>query len=272
MAVRLVTAGARDRSELLHSTTTGKDTTMSDQNPTVVLVHGAFAESASWSGVIERLYAEGVTSVAVANPLRSLAGDSAYVRDVVAAVEGPVVLVGHSYGGLVISEASAGNDRVAALVYVSAFTPEPGDSAFSLSSSAPGSTLGEALDTHPVSSGGIEFVIRRDRFREQFAADVPVNAAGLMGATQRPVTEAALTDAAQAPVPGWKDRPSWHVFGAEDRNIPAAVLRAGAERAGSRGTRELEGASHATSVSRPHEVAATILDAVRAVGGARAAA
>ncbi|MDR6905111.1 pimeloyl-ACP methyl ester carboxylesterase [Agromyces sp. 3263] len=245
---------------------------MSGQNPTVVLVHGAFAESASWNGVIERLHAEGVTSVAAANPLRRLDGDAAYVRDVVAAVEGPVVLVGHSYGGLVISEASADNDQVAALVYVSAFTPETGDSAFSLSASAPGSTLGDALDAHPIATGGIEFVIRRDRFHEQFAADVPAQVAGLMGATQRPVTEAALKDAVQATVPGWKDRPSWHVFGSEDRNIPAAVLRAGAERAGSRSTNELAGASHATSVSQPEAVAETILEAVRAVAAERAAA
>ncbi|KQM82577.1 alpha/beta fold hydrolase [Agromyces sp. Leaf222] len=245
---------------------------MSEQKPTVVLVHGAFAESASWNGVIERLYAEGVTSVAVANPLRTLAGDAAYVRDVIASIEGPVVLVGHSYGGLVISEASAGNDQVAALVYAAAFVPEPGDSAFSLSASAPGSTLGEALDAHPVSTGGVELVIRRDRFREQFAADVPVQVAGLMGATQRPVTEAALKDPVQAQAPGWTDRPSWHVFGAEDRNIPAAVHRAGAERASSLGTNEIAGASHAVSVSQPQAVAAAILEAVAHVVGQRAAA
>lgn len=245
---------------------------MSDQQPTVVLVHGAFAESASWNGVIERLYAEGVTSVAVANPLRSLAGDAAYVRDVIASIDGPVVLVGHSYGGMVISEASAGNDRVAALVCASAFTPETGDSAFSLSASAPGSTLGEALEAHPVSTGGVEFAIRRDRFHEQFAADVPVHVAGLMGATQRPATEIALRDAVQAARPGWRDRPSWHVFGSEDRNIPVAVFRAGAERAGSRGTNEIAGASHAISVSQPAAVANTILEAVRYVTEARAAA
>ena len=114
-------------------------------------------------------------------------------------------------------------------------------------------------------------MIRRDRFHEQFAADVPVQVAGLMGATQRPVTEAALRDAVQASAPGWKDRPSWHVFGAEDRNIPAAVLRAGAERAGSRGTTEIAGASHATSVSQPEAVAATIAEAVRAVEESAAA-
>src|SRR5699024_7113372 len=111
-----------------------------------VFVHGAFAESSSWNGVIEQLYAAGITSVAVANPLRSISGDAAYVRDVIASIDGPVVLVGHSYGGLVISEASSANDKVAALVYVSAFVPEQGDSAFSLSASAPGSTLGDALD------------------------------------------------------------------------------------------------------------------------------
>ncbi|WP_350347691.1 alpha/beta hydrolase [Agromyces sp. G08B096] len=244
---------------------------MSDQ-PTVVLVHGAFAESASWNGVIERLYAQGITSVAVANPLRSLAGDAAYVRDVLATIDGPVVLVGHSYGGLVISEAAAGDDRVAALVYVGAFTPEPGDSAFSLSASEPGSTLGEALDAHPLSTGGVEFVIRRAVFRDQFAADVAAQTAGLMGATQRPVTEAALKDAVQAAVPAWKDRPSWHVFGAEDRNIPAAVLRTGAARANARTTREVAGASHAVAVSQPGEVAAVIAEAVRAVAEDAAAA
>jgi len=238
---------------------------MSQPTPTVVLVHGAFAESASWNGVIERLHAEGITSVAAANPLRSLAGDAAYVRDVIASVEGPVLLVGHSYGGLVISEASAGNDQVVGLVFVSAFVPGPGDSAFSLSASAPGSTLGDALDVHELSTGGVEFVIRRALFRDQFAADVPAAVAGLMGATQRPVTEAALRDGALAATPGWADRPSWHVFGSEDRNIPVAVLRKGAERAESRGTTELAGASHATSVSQPEQVAQTILTAVRAL-------
>ena len=244
---------------------------MSAQNPTVVFVHGAFAESASWNGVIERLYADGITSVAVANPLRSLAGDAAYVRDVIASVDGPVLLVGHSYGGMVITEASAGNDQVVGLVYVSAFTPDIGDSAFALSGSAPGSTLGDALDARPVTGGGAEFVIRRPLFHDQFAADVPVGVAGLMGATQRPVTEAALTDAVQASVPGWKERPSWHVFGSEDRNIPAAVLRAGAERAASKRTLELTGASHAVSVSRPEDVATIIAEAVRATSTAAAA-
>ncbi|WP_395244175.1 alpha/beta fold hydrolase [Agromyces sp. MMS24-K17] len=248
---------------------------MSNQQPHVVLVHGAFAESASWNGVIERLYAEGITSTAVANPLRTLAGDAQAVRDAIApiaAAGGPVVLVGHSYGGMVVTAASAENDDVAALVFVGAFTPDTGDSAFGLSVSEPGSTLGDALEPHPIAAGGVELVIQRAKFHDQFCADVDLKTAGLMGATQRPVTEAALREALDAAEPGWRTRPSWHVWGAEDRNIPAAVARAGAERADARGAHEVAGASHAVAVSRPDEVAAVILDAVRAISAERAAA
>ena len=237
---------------------------MSAQKPTIVLVHGAFAESSSWNGVIAQLQQHDVRAVAVANPLRSLAGDAAYVRDVLASIDGPIVLVGHSYGGLVITEAASGNDAVVGLVYASAFVPDTGDSAFSLSTSAPGSTLGDALDAHPVSTGGVEFTIRPDVFPQQFAADVSPEIAELMGATQRPVTEAALSEGLPTSRPAWRDIPSWHVFGDQDLNIPAAVLRAGAERAGSRGTTEIAGASHAISVSHPAAVAATIADAGRA--------
>jgi len=244
---------------------------MSDQKPTVVLVHGAFAESASWNGVIEILHEHGVAAVAVANPLRSVAGDAQYVRDVIASIAGPIVLVGHSYGGVVITEAAAGSSAVVALVYASAFVPDTGQSALELSSSAPGSTLGDALDAYPVATGGNEFAIRRDLFHHQFAADVPADVAGLMAATQRPVTQNALSDPLQATEPAWKSIPSWHVFGTEDLNIPLAVLRAGAERAGSRGTHEIEGASHAISVSRPDAVAATIAEAAKASVAHRAA-
>lgn len=237
---------------------------MTDQKPTIVLVHGAFAESASWNGVIERLQAKGVRAVAAANPLRSLSGDARYVRDLIASIGGPVVLVGHSYGGLVITEAASRNDAVVGLVYASAFAPDTGESAFSLSTSAPGSTLGEALAAYPVATGGNEFAIRPDAFHQQFAADVAENEAALMAATQRPVTEAALSEGLPTDRPAWKDIPSWHVFGDEDRNIPVAVFRAGAARAGSRGTTEVAGASHAISVSQPDAVVATIAAAGRA--------
>src|ERR1700754_797630 len=235
---------------------------MTDRKPTVVLVHGAFAESASWNGVVEKLRAASVDVVAVANPLRDLAGDAAYVRDVIASIGGPVVLVGHSYGGMVISEAAAGNDAVTALVYVCAFAPEQGESALQLSTQFPGSTLGEALNAYPLSIGGNEFAIRRDLFHHQFAADVPAAEAAIMAATQRPVTEAALSTGLAAGVPAWKTIPSWFVFSDEDLNIPVALHRFMAQRAGAKAAREVRGASHALSVSQPGVVAETILDAI----------
>ncbi|MBJ2121482.1 alpha/beta hydrolase [Arthrobacter sp. MSA 4-2] len=241
---------------------------MTNQKPTIVLVHGAFAESASWNDVIARLQEHGVTAVAAANPLRSLAGDAAYVRDVIASVGGPVVLVGHSYGGLVITEAAARNDAVVGLVYVAAFVPETGQSALQLSTSEPGSSLGSALAAYPVATGGNEFTIRQELYHHQFAADVPAAEAALMAATQRPVTEAALSEGLPTDRPAWKDIPSWHVFGDQDLNIPVTVHRAGAERAASQGTHEITGASHALSVSQPDAVAAVIAEAGKAyVGG-----
>lgn len=237
---------------------------MSTQKPTVVLVHGAFAESASWNAVIERLQAQGLTAVAAANPLRSLSGDGSYVRDVVASIEGPVLLVGHSYGGSVITEAAAGADNVVGLVYVAAFAPEHGESAFQLSTMFPGSTLGDALTAYPVTTGGNEFAIRTDVFHAQFAADVSAEEAAMMAATQRPVTESALSEGLPTAEPAWKNVPSWFVFGDQDLNIPAALHRFVAERAGSKGTTEIAGASHAVSVSAPAAVTSTILAAVAA--------
>ena len=238
---------------------------MPTEKPTVVLVHGAFAESASWHAVVQRLHAHSVEALAAANPLRSVSGDAAYLRDVVAGVGGPVVLVGHSYGGLVITEAAADDDAVLALVYVSAFCPEPGESALQLSTRFPGSTLGETLVARPLASGGNELSIAQDAFPSQFAADVPLETAVLMAATQRPVTERALGEGLPSPAAAWRGRPSWFVYGDADRNIPAALQRSMAERAGARGVREVPGASHALSVSQPDEVAAVVLAAVDAV-------
>lgn len=237
---------------------------MTEQKPTVVLVHGAFAESASWNGVIDRLRSESVDVVAAANPLRSVTGDAAYLRDVIAGIGKPVVLVGHSYGGLVITEAAALNEFVVGLVYVSAFAPEHGENALELSGKFPGSTLGEALAARPVSTGGNEFTIRPDVFHHQFAADVPEDQAALMSATQRPVTEAALTEGLPTKDAAWRTVPSWFVFSDQDRNIPVALHRFMAERAGSRGTWEITGASHALSVSNPLAVAECIRGAVTA--------
>lgn len=205
------------------------------------------------------------TEKAAANPLRSLAGDAAaYLRDVIASVDGPVVLVGHSYAGMVITEAAAKNPQVVALVYVNAFVPDTGQSALELSTSAPGSTLGDALAAYPVASGGSEFVIRPQLFHHQFAADVPEAQTALIAATQRPVTQASLADGLPTVRPAWKDIPSWHVVSDQARNIPVAVLLAGADRASSRGTTEIAGASHSTPVSQPALVAAAIAGAGRA--------
>lgn len=247
---------------------------MSMQPPTIALVHGAFAESASWNPVIERLRRLSVDGsgpcdvVAIANPLRSLAGDAAYVGDVLASIDGPIVLVGHSYGGLVITEAASGNESVTALVYVAAFAPDHGESAFQLSTMFPGSTLADALTAYPVTSGGVELAIRKDLFHQQFAADVPVGLAELMAATQRPVTQAALSDGLPTDTPAWTQIPSWFVYGDRDLNIPTELHRFLARRAAARQINEIAGASHAISVSNPDSVAATIREAVAAVTGA----
>jgi len=235
---------------------------MPEQTPTVVLVHGAFAESASWGAVVEQLQSRRLLVVAAANPLRSVAGDAAYVGDVIDGLGTPVVLVAHSYGGMVITEAAVGNDAVVGLVYVAGFAPDHGESAFQLSTMFPGSTLADALLAYPVSSGGNEFAIRQDVFHQQFAADVPAAEAAVMGATQRPVTEAALSEGLPADTPAWRQLPSWFVFGDQDMNIPVALHRFMADRAGAKASRELAGASHALSVSEPEAVAASILEAV----------
>lgn len=232
--------------------------------PTVVLVHGAFAESSSWNAVVGHLQQQTLRVVATANPLRSLTGDAQYVRDVIASIEGPVVLVGHSYGGMVITEAAAGSDKVVGLVYVAAFTPDTGENAFTLSAKFPGSTLGGAIAAYPVSTGGNELVIRPEVYGEQFAADVDEDLAALMAATQRPVTEAALTEDLPTSTPAWRTIPSWFVFGDADRNIPAELIRFMAERAGARSATEIPGASHALTVSHPVAVAETIFAAVQA--------
>jgi len=239
---------------------------MSDDRPTVVLVHGAFAESASWNGVIERLQARDLAVVAAGNPLRSVAGDAAYVRDVLAVIEGPVVLVGHSYGGMVITAAAAaaGADAVVALVYVGAFCPATGESALTLSTRFPGSTLGETLTGHPLSTGGNELVITQDAFPAQFAADVPVRTAAVMAATQRPVTERALGEGLAGEREAWREIPTWFVYGDADQNIPAELQRFMADRAGAKGVREIAGASHALSVSQPDAVAEIIGEAIEA--------
>jgi pimeloyl-ACP methyl ester carboxylesterase len=232
---------------------------------TVVLVHGAFAESSSWNGVIDAIQADGHHVVAVANPLRGLASDAAAVSDVVRSIEGPIVLAAHSYGGAVITNVAADAGQIIGLVYVSAFAPDTGESAFQLSTMFPGSTLGDALVAYPVRSGGDELAIKQELFHRQFAAEVAGEVAALMAVTQRPATQTALSTGLPTDLPAWRTIPSWFVFGDQDLNIPVALHRFLAERAGPKGTREVAGGSHALLVSEPDAVAATILDALAAM-------
>jgi pimeloyl-ACP methyl ester carboxylesterase len=230
--------------------------------PTIVLVHGAFAESASWNGVAERLLAAGHPVVAAANPLRGLADDAAAVSDVVRTIEGPVVLVGHSYGGAVVSNVARDAGDISALVYVCAFAPDAGESAFELSLRFPGSTLGDAVQPITRHDGSVDLAIAKDRFHAQFCADVPEREAALMAVTQRPVAQAALEEQS-GPRPLWKELPSFFFIGAEDRNIPAALQRSLAERAGARRTVEIADGSHAVAVAQPDAVAQLILEAAQ---------
>jgi len=225
--------------------------------PTIVLVHGAFADGSSWNGVAERLERDGFPVVAVANPLRSVNGDATYVADILAGITGPTVLVGHSYGGSVISEAVGNKTNVKALVYVSAFAPDIGESASGLAGLNPGGTLGPALAA-PVrlSTGGSDLYIQQDKFAAQFAADVPAGEARLMAVAQRPVAEAALTE--KATDAAWKRIPSWFVYGDADRNIPPATIRFMAERAHAREAIAIPGGSHVVMVSHPDIVAEVI--------------
>ncbi|MEV5611781.1 alpha/beta hydrolase [Streptomyces sp. NPDC052225] len=231
--------------------------------PTVVLIHGAFADASSWSGVVERLLARGHRVLAPALPLRGLASDAAYIRSVLDSIEGPIVLAGHSYGGAVISQAAAGHPRVRALVYIAAFVPEIGESALGLTGKFPGSTLGEAVteQTYPLPSGGegTELVIRKDVFRQQFADGVSTTTAQIMAATQRPIALAALQETATAAA--WKEIPSWYLVATQDRNIPPAAEVWMAHRAQAR--TESVRASHAVSVTDPATVTRLILRAVR---------
>jgi pimeloyl-ACP methyl ester carboxylesterase len=228
--------------------------------PTIVLVHGAFAESSSWDGVIDPLLDAGHPVIAAANPLRGLAADAAAVSDLVRTVDGPVVLVGHSYGGMVISNTDADAGELVGLVYACGFAPEPGDSAFTLSERFPGSTLGDTLRPVPRTDGTTDLYITTERFHDQFCADVSAEQAARMAATQRPVTQEALTEPS-GEHPLWKDLPSWFLIGEEDRNIPAELQRYMAERAGARRVVEIPGASHAIAVSRPEATAELILEA-----------
>ncbi|MEU8380985.1 alpha/beta hydrolase, partial [Streptosporangium sp. NPDC048865] len=225
------------------------------RTPTVVLVHGAFAESASWNGVVARLKRRGYPVVAVANPLRGLREDAEYLRSVLDGLDGPIVIAGHSYGGSVMSEAADGAAGVVALVYIASFQLDVGEGTGELAGRFPGGELGPALGQlpYPLAGGGMgtDLYIRQDEFHAVFAADVAPETAELMAATQRPIAAGALED--KATKAAWKTIPSWSLITTEDLAIPAESMRFMSKRAKST-TVEIN-ASHAVTVSQPAAVA-----------------
>ncbi|MFE2993136.1 alpha/beta fold hydrolase [Streptomyces sp. NPDC059262] len=232
--------------------------------PTILLEHGAFADASSWNGVIARLHADGYPVVAAANPLRGPHTDATALRSVLDHIKGPKILVGHSYGGSVISEAAANDPEVKGLVYVAAFLPAPGESALELTNEYPGSSLPGALDpvsvTNPDRSKGTELYIQQDKFRHQFAADVSKTKAALAAAGQCPIAQSALEE--KATVAAWKTIPSWDIVTMQDLNIPPAAQRFMAKRAHARTT--AVAASHSVAVSHPGIVTRVIEEAAHA--------
>ena len=230
------------------------------EKPTVVLVHGAFADSGTWGGVIARLQADGYTAVAAANPLRSLSSDATFVAGVVKSIHGPVVLVGHSYGGSVITNAATSADNVKALVYVSALAPDGGESAFDLIGKFPGSLVGAALAAPVLLDDGVkDFYVDPKKYRISFAQDISATRVSVLAATQRPVTEAALKGLSGAPA--WKSIPSWFVYGTDDKCIPPALYQFMGGRADAKETVAVKGASHLLLISHPDVVVKMIEDA-----------
>jgi pimeloyl-ACP methyl ester carboxylesterase len=235
-----------------------------------VLVHGAFADASSWNGVIEQLQAHGVEVIAPANPLRGVTSDSAYTAAVFERIDGPVLAVGHSYGGAVITNAATAAKNVVGLVYVAAFAPDEGEMLGPVEAGSKDSVLNPALvaGSYPTPDGGSanEFSIDPAKVREAFAGDLSDAQVALIGATQRPISELAFSDPSGPPA--WKHLPSWAVVATGDKAAGTDVVRSMAERAGARIT-ELEG-SHVIMVSQPGAVADVIMEALAAVASGAA--
>jgi pimeloyl-ACP methyl ester carboxylesterase len=228
--------------------------------PTIVLVHGAFADASGFRGLYNELLSEDVTMIAPPNPLRGLTGgDGEYLKAVIGEIDGPVLLVGHSYGGSVITAAGTA-DNVVGLVYISGFAPDEGENLTDLQSKFPPPEIAAYIVQHQLPEGGNEFTLALQGFHESFCADLPADDAAFYAITQRPLAGVALTEA--APTPAWRSRPSWAVLPTADRAIDPGVHHFSYERAGATVT-EIEGASHVSMISHPKEVAEVVMTAVR---------
>ena len=229
-------------------------------DPTIVLVHGAFADASSFRALYDQLVGEGVAIVAPPNPLRGLSGgDGEYTKAVLAGIDGPVLLVGHSYGGSVITAAGTA-ENVVGLVYISGFAPDEGENLTDLQSKFPAPAIIPYIVEHQLPRGGKEFTVAPKGFHESFCADIPAADAAFYAAAQRPLAGVALTEAAG--VPAWRSLPVWAVLGTADRCIDPGVHRFSYDRMGATVT-EIEGASHVVMISHPKEVAEVVMTAVR---------
>jgi pimeloyl-ACP methyl ester carboxylesterase len=243
---------------------------MSDTKPTIVLVHGAWADASSWTRVIERLHAGGHAVVALPNTLRGVAADAAVVRSYLDTIPGPVILVGHSYGGFVITNAATGSTNVKALVYVDAFIPDEGQPVAALT--GPESVLAAALGNPtsvfklvPIPGAPPELLdtyLLPSVVADSFANDVSAEEAALIAATQRPASLAAVGEPSGPPA--WKDIPAWAIVGTQDKIITPDAQRSMANNAGAR-IAEVD-ASHVSMVSRPDVVVTVIEEVLREVG------
>jgi pimeloyl-ACP methyl ester carboxylesterase len=235
--------------------------------PTIVLVNGAWANNAAWSVVIERLQAQGYTVDAPPNPLQSLKGDAATIADLLKTIKGPIVLVGHSYGGAVITNAATGDRNVKALVYVDAFAPAKGESVLAVDSSKAGSALAagptKVFNFVPfpgATKGDAELYIKPAVFEQAFANGLPAKEGAVLAATQSPVTYSAVT--APSGTPAWKSIPSWYVLGTIDKAIPPAIQLFMAHRIHAHITRVRAG--HLSMVAAPGVVTKVITAAAKA--------
>ncbi len=228
--------------------------------PTVILAHGAFGDASNWRSVYEHLDSDEYDVLAAAIPLRGVASDASYLGAVIDQLDGPVVLVGHSYSGCLITVAGA-SDKVAGLVYVAGFVPDEGESIADLQARYPSLAMGNFLQPRPLPDGGVELSVDPQRFHDIFCADVPDADAAFMARAQRPLLATAFEEPATAAA--WRTKPSWAVFGTGDQPIAPQLHRFSYERAGSKVT-EVEGASHFVQLSKPDVVAGVIREAVMA--------
>jgi pimeloyl-ACP methyl ester carboxylesterase len=252
----------RASASLPTASTTNVSQTHNSPKPTIVLVHGAFADASGWTASIKQLLRQGYPVIAPANPLRGVAADSSYLASILATITGPIVLVGHSYGGEVITNAATGNPNVKALVYIAAFAPDKGETSGALATKFPGSMLTQdnlVFRPYPLAGGtmGTDGYINPTVFHRIFCADLPAGEAAVMAATQRPGSVITLGE--PSGIPAWKTIPSWYLVATQDNAIPAAAERFMAKRMGAH-TIEID-SSHVAMISHPTIVTQLILAA-----------